>query len=251
MIDKFKNKVFEKMDAIKIPFFTILIIEISPEIFSTSLANSLVFWILYLISYIWVFSWLQTTWLTSSPVISEHKNPKIFSCVVRHVFFFQVKISIIGTLLVLPIMLLLAILYILIFSGNSNDITSLQMALLGQADILKIVQSLFLESIIFFGVPLIIVSVVYFRCGYIMFSLFRSDEKISLMKAWKKTKGTTLIALKLLTPLTIVTLLFTYIAISTYSSVLGVNVMLQIISNLIILPIFFQALTKYFSYFDK
>lgn len=254
-MNDFKNLAFEKFNTTKIPFIiylTILILPelILPEFFSISSDYSFVFWILHYIFVFWVFGWLLTTWLTSNSIISEHKIPNIFSSIVRRVFFLQVKITIIGYLLVLPLTVLITILYISVFSGNPDEIKSLQIYLLGKGDLVEPGRSFFLQSLLFtILLPMIIVFVIYFRCSYAILSLFRNREKISLLTAWKKSKGTTLIAIKLLIPFIIISLLFTYIAFyiySIYPDDTGLDIMFTIISTIIIFPIFFQALTKYF-----
>ena len=147
-MNNFKNIAFEKFNTTKIPFIIYLIVIILPEFFSINSDYSFVFWILYYIFVFWVFVWLLTTWLTSSPIISEHKNPNIFSSIVRKIFFFQVKITIIGYLLVLPLVVLITILYISVFPGNPDEIKSLQIYLLGKGDLVEPGRSFFLQSIV-------------------------------------------------------------------------------------------------------
>ena len=246
-MNDFKNIVFEKFNITKIPFIIYLTIQILPEFFSINSDYSFVFWILYNIFICWVFSWLLTTWLTNDPMISKHKNPNIFSIIVRQVFFYQVKITIIGILLTLPLAVLLTILYLLVFQGNPDEIRSLQIYLLGKGDLVEPGRSFFLQNVLFTSLlPIIIAFIIYFRCSYAILSLLRSNEKISLMTAWKKSKGTTLIAIKLLIPFIIISLLFTYIAFSIDQSDTMIYVIFTTISTLIMFPICFHGLTNYF-----
>ena len=95
-------------------------------------------------------------------------------------------------------------------------------------------------------IPVCIGLIFYMRCGYGMLSLTEGSKKVGLISSWKKSKGTTLLALKLFAPFILGTALLMILGSLMVNSSVILNFFIQAIGTILLVPMFFEALTFYY-----
>ena len=96
------------------------------------------------------------------------------------------------------------------------------------------------------AIPIYIGLIFYVRCGLGMLAILQGSNMIGLIASWKKSKGTTFLAVKLFLPFSFATALFTYLgSITIYSGVM-LNFIIGAVATILLMPMFFEALISYY-----
>jgi hypothetical protein len=128
-----------------------------------------------------------------------------------------------------------------------DEIRVLQLAFSGQGELVEPGLSFFMRIMFIVGViPACIGLIFYMRCGFGMLSLSEGSNKVGLISSWKKSKGTTLLAVKLFTSFIIGTALMMFFGSLMVNSSVKLNFLIQAIGTILLVPMFFEALAFYY-----
>ena len=245
----FIKSVIEKIMVTKIPFLGFFLLVTLPVLFPETANWLFAFWIFYYILWGWVWSWLLASWMRFNFVATEQINLSIFSAVVGRTFLHQVKlyaVMLISALIVgVPVTFFL--LQPLMGLASPEEMRTLQIGLSGRGEFAEPGLSFFMQCVfIMMVVPIFIGVIVYFRCGFGMLALLQGSEKVGLMASWRKSKGTTSLAVKSFIPLFVVMGLLMYVGSLILSLGILLNFIVQAVSTVVGVPMFCQALTRYY-----
>lgn len=245
----FIKSVIEKITVTKIPFLGFFLLVTLPALFPETANWPFAFWIFYYILWGWIWSWLLASWMRFNFAATEQINLSIFSAVVGRTFLHQVKlyaVMLISILIVsVPVMFFLW--QPLMGLASPEEIRTLQIGLSGRGEFAEPGLSFFMQCVfIMMMVPIFIGSIVYFRCGFGMLALLQGSEKVGLIASWKKSKGTTSLAVKSFISFFVLTGLSIYVGSLFLSLGILLNFIIQAVATVVLVPMFFQALTRYY-----
>ena len=210
----FAKSAIGKIIVTKIPFLGFCLLGSLPVLLIETANFPLAFWVFYYILQGWFWSWLLASWMSFSLVPTEQINVAIFSGVVGRTFLHQLKLYF-GFLLSMLIVLVPVTFFLmkpLLGFATDDEMRSLQIAFSGRGEFTEPGLSFFLQTMFIISViPVLIGIVFYLRCGFGMLALIEGSEKIGLIASWKKSKGTTFLALKSIIPSVFATALFVYL----------------------------------------
>ena len=79
-----------------------------------------------------------------------------------------------------------------------------------------------------------------------MLAIIQGSNKVGLIASWKKSKGTTFLALKLLSPFLFATALFMYLGSLTIYSGVMLNFIIGAVGTIFLVPMYFEVLASYY-----
>ena len=245
----FIKTAIEKIIFAKMPFLGFFLLVTLPVLIPETTNSPIVFWIFYYILWGWFWSWLLASWLSFSFVTSKKINVSIFSGVVGRTFLHQLKLYalMLFTMIIVLVPAMLLLLKPLLGLASPDEIRILQLAFSGRGELVEPGLSFFMRIMFIVGViPVCIGLIFYMRCGYGMLSLTEGSKKVGLISSWKKSKGTTLLALKLFAPFILGTALLMILGSLMVNSSVILNFFIQAIGTILLVPMFFEALTFYY-----
>jgi len=254
----FYKTAIEKFIFFKLPFIVLFLLNITFIIFGdilpldTVLGYSILF-VLYVL-YVWCWSWLLANWLSFNYEKSKKINFLFLSNVVKKNFLHQLKLYAFALFAFVIVLVPCGILTtkLLIELATPDEMRALAIGLSGRGELVEPGLSLFLKMMAIGSViPAFIGLIVYIRCGFGMLALTRGSSKVGLISSWKKSKGTTLLAVKLFTPFIFGTALLYFVWFLVGDPGFIFNLFMTTISTFLVLPMFLEALALYYGHLQS